>query len=593
MLLHVRGATCFRDLKIVDGIEVNSFKEACSLLGLTSNDNEWELCLGEAIELKYPKQLRQLFGFILVFCNPVFPENLYSKFREFLFEDFLHKTGDADLSEKMALFEIKLYVEENNCSMETFGLRNIDKQEMPDFLDNNVDTNADISPALLNFEQKTVFDLIIQSIENPDSTKEKLFMLDGPAGTGKTFLYNCIITHLRTSGTQPIAVAFSGIAASLLINGRTVHSMFKLPIPLNKTSSCNVRNGSNDMSILMKAKLLIWDEITLSHVHAVSAVDRFLKDLFKSDEAFGGITVLFGGDFRQCLPVVKNGTNVDIKEACVKSFKHWSNFVQLRLKTSMRTLPDERKFQKWLSAIGNGNLDFVMVPSENRLSSVNELIERIFPKLYDPLAYSSAILCPRNDTALALNDVVVKRLQGEEKVYRSSDSLEEGSEEDFRSIPSEVLNSFLPSGMPPHLLRLKVGAIVMLLRNLNVSGGLCNGTRLVVRRLLERSILCEIVTGSKKGSNVIVPRIDLLSTESELPFILRRRQLPIRLAFAMTINKSQGQTLDRVGIDLNEPVFSHGQLYVAVSRARTLNSLCFFSKPSVPNIVFKDILSDE
>lgn len=108
----------------------------------------------------------------------------------------------------------------------------------------------------------------------------------------------------------------------------------------------------------------------------------------------------------------------------------------------------------------------------------------------------------------------------------------------------------------------------MLLRNLNASKGLCNGTRLIVRRMNENSLICEIISESHKGDKVIISRIDLAPSDTNLPFKLKRRQFPILPAFAITINKSQGQTYNFVGINLSEPVFSHGQLYVALSRSR-------------------------
>ena len=133
--------------------------------------------------------------------------------------------------------------------------------------------------------------------------------------------------------------------------------------------------------------------------------------------------------------------------------------------------------------------------------------------------------------------------------------------------------SLSPSGMPPHRLNLKIGAIVMLLRNLDVNRGLCNGTRLIVRCLHNHTIDCEVATGSNKGGRTLIPRITLTPSDTFLPFKLRRRQFPIRLSFAMTINKSQGQTFNRLGLLLPQPVFSHGQLYVAFSRVRSLASI--------------------
>jgi hypothetical protein len=113
----------------------------------------------------------------------------------------------------------------------------------------------------------------------------------------------------------------------------------------------------------------------------------------------------------------------------------------------------------------------------------------------------------------------------------------------------------------------------MLIRNLNPSQGLCNGTRLICHELHNKVLEAEIITGSHIGSRVFIPRITLTSSDNTLPFILKRRQFPIRVAFSMTINKSQGQTLNRVGLYLPQPVFPHGQLYVAMSRITSHQSI--------------------
>ena len=115
----------------------------------------------------------------------------------------------------------------------------------------------------------------------------------------------------------------------------------------------------------------------------------------------------------------------------------------------------------------------------------------------------------------------------------------------------------------------------MLLRN-----GLCNGTRLIVTNVTPRLLTARICTGAHVGRIVTIPRIDVYSAPNTLPFTLRRRQFPVQLAFSVTINKSHGQTLNRVGLYLPNPVFTHGQYYVEISRCGDWQSTKIFIKPS-------------
>jgi hypothetical protein len=184
----------------------------------------------------------------------------------------------------------------------------------------------------------------------------------------------------------------------------------------------------------------------------------------------------------------------------------------------------------------------------------------------------------------------------EVKTYSSVDNASNNGGVANDAIPNEYLNTITVPGMPLHETELKINCPIILLRNLNSYEGLCNGTRMVVTAMAERVIQAQILTGTHAGKKAFIPRISLdTSMSAGLGFILRRRQYPIRLAFGMSINKAQGQSLDRVGIYLNNPVFTHGQLYVALSRCTDRRNLKILLPPNAngrtPNIVYREVIN--
>ena len=149
-----------------------------------------------------------------------------------------------------------------------------------------------------------------------------------------------------------------------------------------------------------------------------------------------------------------------------------------------------------------------------------------------------------------------------------------------------------PPSMPPHELRLRKYCIIMLIRNLSIDESLCNGTRLLVLELGNMVLRCEILSDDKTAEIVFLHRITLYC-ENEYPFTFKRRQFPVKIAFAMTINKSQGQTFEKISVDLRRYVFNHGQLYVAFSRVRSWESLKVYlgtqQNGILKNFVYKEL----
>ncbi len=221
---------------------------------------------------------------------------------------------------------------------------------------------------------------------------------------------------------------------------------------------------------------------------------------------------------------------------------------------------------------------------------------------------AKALLTPKNDVVNSVNAMILQTFdQSEVQDLFSSDSIGGGSAEDYGNYPVDFLNSLEMPGLPPHQLRLTPGAVIMLIRNLDCSSGLCNGVRAVVVKCETKVLEVLIITGKARGQRYFLPRIPMTSQANSLPFLLQRRQFPVKLAWAMTINKAQGQSLERVGIYLEDPVFAHGQLYVALSRAGSFGKVRVLvrdtdaqgrrqGEAAIPdgtytdNIVYRDIL---
>ncbi|GLU17463.1 hypothetical protein SLE2022_338290 [Rubroshorea leprosula] len=474
----------------------------------------------------------------------------------------------------------------------------------------------------------------MQSINNKEG---KLFFINGPGGTGKTHLYKTILYGVKARNGLPLPTASSGIAALLLPRGRTAHSRFNIPREIFKDSLCGISKQDQLCKLIQLADVIIWDEAPMDHKHCFEAVHHTLQDLMDGQISrakelpFGGKTVVMGGDFRQCLPVIKKATRSEVVNASICNSFLWMNCQILNLRKNMRLLSNQltntqkakvEQFSKWILSIGDGTAPgvqceegeegkWIEIPEDLLIpfgeNAVSHLIDVIYPEFenqHDNHTYLSerSIVTPKNSFVTYINDLLLDRIPESEYIYLSYDSVERlagKSNHQPLNYAEEYLNSLEFAGLPSHELRLKVGAPIMLMRNLKQNAGLCNGTRLIITRLATKVIEAVILTGSHVGNLVNIPRISLKPENVTLPFVLKRRQFPVRVCYAMTINKSQGQTLKKVGIYLPQPVFTHGQLYVALSRVQERSGLkIVIDNSNVPqspgwnytkNIVYKEI----
>ncbi|KMQ84670.1 hypothetical protein RF55_17343 [Lasius niger] len=317
LLLHVTGAKCFEDLRTVNGILYETFKDAAIARNLVETDDLWEKTMEEATESNMPAQLRELFAYICIFGTPTDVPTIWNKYKDFMIEDFVH--NNVVNPENMALNHIQEILINNGSSCENFQLPNPTPVNIY-VTEYNVDEErirGDYLLSTLNAEQKHVYDIVMRAIQN-ENEPQRLFFIDGFAGSGKTYLFNTFLSVIRGRNEIVLPCASTGIAATLLKGGRTYHSLFKLSIPIDDRAKSNIRGNSQAARELITAKLIIWDEVSMTVGHALSEVDKLFRDLMKIPRPFGGKVILFAGDFRQNLPIVPHAQKAAIIESTVK-----------------------------------------------------------------------------------------------------------------------------------------------------------------------------------------------------------------------------------------------------------------------------------
>ena len=421
-----------------------------------------------------------------------------------------------------------------------------------------------------------------------------------------------MIATLKGCDKHVVTFAQTGIAASLLDGATTFNRAWKCSLEIRDNTTPNINRQEPYAKYLKSVALFIWDEAAQGSKYQANMIDRYLQDLMGNKHFFGGKPMLLTGDWRQTLPILKGFKVTQIIESVLKKSNMWETITKLQLKQNMRVDINQWEFQRWLGLIGDGkipkyvtksNHNTDLIPIDDKVvihrdrnkkhqqPMIQDLIDIIFG---ESISYEDAmatdepncIVTPFNVHKNFVNGKVLDRLKGEDenvpalvRLYTSFDSVKDENNKqkphktrkDRLVFSDRYLNLQQPGNLPPHQLFLKKGALVILLKNLNVSRGLCNGTRMIIVNMGERIIECKVVTGAAKGETIFVNRMFCESNQN-MPITLVRRQFPLCLAYALSIDKSQGQTFNKIGIFLPQPVFSHGQLYVGLSRVRNFES---------------------
>lgn len=271
-------------------------------------------------------RLRHLFAIILTTCEPAQPLNLWNQFKDSICDNLPFRLRTLGISHTSAdvhdygLFLLDGILHETGHSVAEFGLPSATQawdgctsnrliMEAMAFDTGQEHTLGAAQRDSLNPEQREAFNRIFDSVRDHLG---KHFFLHGLGGTGKTYLYSTLSHVLRGNAAIVLCVASSGIAALLLPHGRTAHSTFKIPVErLTEDSTCAVSKDSLLASLLRMTSLIIWDEATMLHRYAAEALDKTCQDVCDNDCPFGGITVVFGGDFQQTLPIIPKGARED------------------------------------------------------------------------------------------------------------------------------------------------------------------------------------------------------------------------------------------------------------------------------------------
>jgi len=632
LLLH-RPARSFNELKTIDGFLHDTFQDAARALGLVHDENEGANVMLEMVNAyATPEELQRTFAILVLSgCNasPLFHAFLGPMARNF-------PGGEANPVSGAAMNDLlwaldALFTAEGRSTLAHFGLpptsgpprpRHAILQRAADrtpggLLDRSLaQADFDAKYPTLSASQRQAVDFMMVAVPaykaNPlVRPPNSAIYVDGRSGRGKSRTLSTALAALRKDGFNIICLAHTALVASEFDRGTTNHKRFLLNITKDDTavSVSNLTAESAGAQAIRDADGFLIDEVGQIDRREGDTMDYTVREICGIDAPWANKPLLTGGDLRQCTAIVRGGSRATIIAHNIRQCGWWNLLHRIELTIPFRDGgdPDHSAFVDEIGdgirvdatdAVAANELEFgpaaagpvrrdgphyvTFPPGITTHTSVDSAVEWL---LQMPLAavrnpggdlgdffVDKAFIAPLNAEVDAINVAVQAHNPNPMLSYEAAEApLEEHARHQFAT--PEFMSSVSTTDAPPHLLQIKAGDIVICLRNLSsFQGTLVNGTRLKVVAGLRHTLKLQILSGDNAGSIFFLPRISFTVTaRGGLSFI--RRQFPVRVCYACTIDKIQGRNLARVCLILLTAVFAHGQLYVALGRTSSRATL--------------------
>ena len=657
ILLFNMPAMSFLDYRTVNGIDMHTFQLAAVARNYVDDDREAYLAFQNVIPMSTPAELRSLLVLLTVEGYPTLSiikdEDMFST----MYDDYLHHDnqciGNVGMAKNKCLLDLKRQFDLHSQDiMEACGFPlPIASNEMTELERIQIKYEPAAQKLLLDQylndspntdEQGEVFEQVKHALLNNEGL---LIFIQGSAGTGKSTFARKLTALTRSMGKVALGCAATALAAQVYGESEeftTAHDLFGIPVIEDNEDIDHEAdivskyiNQLKKLEVLYAADLICWDEVLSNHKHCLSTAFHICK-------YFRNKVLILMGDWRQCPPVVRNGDMYEIVHASMKYSRYWSKFKifkftkNLRLLSSNDPSPQAQEFRSqqeeylnMLNIIGEGsdpdsqsnssvidvygeNVEsngsrIVALPSLIAYSDMKELLSWLFPEGFNvDLMHTRAILAATNTVVDEWNSVIQEMNPHPAYILSSVDKVKDIDDPHGilqRMISESVLERFQRPGVPHHRIVLKKDDICMVMRNLNKREGIAKNTRVKIVHISQYVIRVCTLGANPKFYNV--PRIPFTVT---LPYgrsiKMVRKQFPLRLAYSMTYNKSQGQEFDKVVVDIRKNPFTHGHLYVALSRIRIAKNIRLFTErnkngnfdleelqepPTVTNVVYKNL----